>query len=289
MSERLESMWNPYEFHYSIWNPCGTVVEYISWFHMESRWKFHMEWWNPHGIHIIPSGFHMGWNNQNGWDFTQNIFHMEWVESIWNDMDSTWNPCGMWGEGKDLVVFNIYRISSPMYGNLVLTRMHHLNYNCHLHSMGVVGHLTTCTLLNHVSIRDILLCGASSSSLFTWDGSYLIQISSVYRDINHWMVTLPYDLHDNTHEGKFSKDSVAVVISRTCRNPEDIVVHGLLNNKESESTREPSGGKNIENFITKTWWQNTTMIWTGYLIIRSNQTWSFRLWYRPLVVSQFHR
>ena len=27
---------------------------------------------------------------------------MEWVESIWNDMDSTWNPCGMWGQGKDL-------------------------------------------------------------------------------------------------------------------------------------------------------------------------------------------
>jgi hypothetical protein len=28
---------------------------------------------------------------------------MEWVESTWNDMDSTWIPCGMWGEGKDLV------------------------------------------------------------------------------------------------------------------------------------------------------------------------------------------
>ena len=27
---------------------------------------------------------------------------MEWVESVWNDMDSTWIPCGMWGEGKDL-------------------------------------------------------------------------------------------------------------------------------------------------------------------------------------------
>jgi len=34
-------------------------------------------------------------NHQNGWGFTQNIFHMEWVESLWNDMDSTWIPCGI--------------------------------------------------------------------------------------------------------------------------------------------------------------------------------------------------
>jgi len=61
-----------------------------------------MEWWNPCGIHSIPCGIWVEWNHQNGWDITQNIFHVEWVESIWNDMDSIWIPCGMWGESKDL-------------------------------------------------------------------------------------------------------------------------------------------------------------------------------------------
>ena len=67
----------------------------ISFFHVDSRWKFHMEWWNPHG-------FQVGWNGWNGCDPSQNIFHMEWVESIWNDMESIWIPCGIWGESKDL-------------------------------------------------------------------------------------------------------------------------------------------------------------------------------------------
>ena len=46
----------------------------------------------------------MEWSHQNGWDITQNIFHVEWVESTWNDMDSIWIPCGMWGESKDLKI-----------------------------------------------------------------------------------------------------------------------------------------------------------------------------------------
>ena len=61
-----------------------------------------MEWWNPCGIHSIPYGIWVEWNHQNGWDITQNIFQVEWVESTWNDMDSIWIPCGMWGESKDL-------------------------------------------------------------------------------------------------------------------------------------------------------------------------------------------
>jgi len=66
----------------SIWND-GIHMDSIS-FHIDSRWKF------------------VEWNDQNGWDTSQNIFHMEWVESIWNDMDSTWIPHGIWGESKDL-------------------------------------------------------------------------------------------------------------------------------------------------------------------------------------------
>ena len=69
---------------------------------MDSRASFHMEWWNPCGIHSIPYGIWVEWNHQNDWDITQNIFHVEWVESTWNDMDSIWIPCGMWGESKDL-------------------------------------------------------------------------------------------------------------------------------------------------------------------------------------------
>jgi len=72
---------------------------------MESRW-------NSSGIYvivpggfqsIIPYGIWVEWNHQNGWDITQNIFHVEWVESTWNDMDSIWIPCGIWGKSKDLV------------------------------------------------------------------------------------------------------------------------------------------------------------------------------------------
>jgi len=51
---QVESTWNPHGIYLSTWNPheihmemgrnsCGT-------FHMDSKWKFHMEWWNPHGI-----------------------------------------------------------------------------------------------------------------------------------------------------------------------------------------------------------------------------------------------
>jgi len=69
-----------------------------------------MEWWNLCGIHSIPCGIWVEWNHQNGWDITQNIFHVEWVESTWNDMDSIWIPCGMWGESKDLL--------EPIYLNI---------------------------------------------------------------------------------------------------------------------------------------------------------------------------
>ena len=100
-------------------NPCGFLVDSI-WnvelggIHMESRWNgceiyiivpdgFQMVIpWNIHGIHMEWYGFQVEWNHQNGWNLTQNIFHMEWVESTWNDIDSTWIQCGMWGEGKDL-------------------------------------------------------------------------------------------------------------------------------------------------------------------------------------------
>jgi len=64
----------------STWNPGGTVVESIA---------FHVEY---------------GWNGitKMAGIITQNIFYVEWVESTWNDMDSIWIPCGMWGESKDL-------------------------------------------------------------------------------------------------------------------------------------------------------------------------------------------
>ena len=44
----------------------------------------------------------MEWNYQIEWNHSQNIFHMECTESMWNDMESTWNPHGIRGEGKDL-------------------------------------------------------------------------------------------------------------------------------------------------------------------------------------------
>ena len=56
----------------------------------------------PYGMMESTQKFYMEWDIKNGWDLSQKIFHMEQVESIWNDMESTWNPCGMWGEGKDL-------------------------------------------------------------------------------------------------------------------------------------------------------------------------------------------
>jgi hypothetical protein len=102
---------------YILWScdsiiPCGMVVESISWFHVDSRWKFHMEWWNPHGIHDIPHGFQVEWNHKNGWDLSQNIFHMEWVEWHGFHMDSTWIPHGIWGHSKDLTISFIFSNSS---------------------------------------------------------------------------------------------------------------------------------------------------------------------------------
>jgi hypothetical protein len=46
----MESTWNkmdsiiplPFQME-SIWNPSGMVMEFKSWFHVDSRWKFHME------------------------------------------------------------------------------------------------------------------------------------------------------------------------------------------------------------------------------------------------------
>ena len=73
----------------SMWIPYGISI-----------WKH--KWNLNYGSMWIPYGIQMEWNHQNGWDTSQNIFHMEWVESIWNDMDSTWIPRGIWGESKDL-------------------------------------------------------------------------------------------------------------------------------------------------------------------------------------------
>ena len=91
----MESMWNP-------WNGGGIHIIIPHSFHVDSTWTFHgmvMEYdhsrWNPSGIRVE-------WNHQNEWDPSQNIFHMEWMESTWNYMESTWIPCGIWGQGKDL-------------------------------------------------------------------------------------------------------------------------------------------------------------------------------------------
>ena len=85
----MEFMWKiPYGFQVDI--PYGMV---------ESMWNL-----------AISCGIWVEWNHQNGCDSSQNIFHMEWVESIWNDMDSTWIPCGMWGQGKDLEDVEVSRV-----------------------------------------------------------------------------------------------------------------------------------------------------------------------------------
>jgi hypothetical protein len=52
---QVESPWNPHGIHMESIFPHGIHIE-IGWnscgrFHMDSKWKFHMEWWNPHGIH----------------------------------------------------------------------------------------------------------------------------------------------------------------------------------------------------------------------------------------------
>jgi hypothetical protein len=95
---QMESRWIPsgmvMEFnHGSMWIPDGNSI------------------WND-GFHDIPYGFQVEWNHQNGWDTSQKIFHMEWVESIWNVMDSTWIPRGIWGESKDLVLCHMILSSS---------------------------------------------------------------------------------------------------------------------------------------------------------------------------------
>ena len=112
IQNNMESMWNNVE---SMWNNVESM-----WNNVESIWN-NME--SMEGIVMdsmfIPSGFQrdIPWNIQIPWSF-----HMEWIwkhtpkwlgpqpnNSIWNrwnphgnDMDSTWNPPGMWGHSKDL-------------------------------------------------------------------------------------------------------------------------------------------------------------------------------------------
>jgi hypothetical protein len=86
----MESIWNP-------WNTCGI-------FHVNSMWIFH----GFHGFQVDST--HSMWNMHGTktpiWvGFHPKHIPYEWVESIWNDMDSIWIPCGMWGQGKDLPFF----------------------------------------------------------------------------------------------------------------------------------------------------------------------------------------
>jgi hypothetical protein len=83
-----DSTWNPHGMHHSRWNPYGIHME-MGWnscgrFHMDSKWTFHMEWWNPCGI--WPFHVEYGWNG---------ITKMGGIPaktySIWNG----WNPSGM--------------------------------------------------------------------------------------------------------------------------------------------------------------------------------------------------
>ena len=96
--------------HGSMWIPDGNSI------------------WND-GFHDIPYGFQVEWIHQNGWDTSQNIFHMEWVESIWNVMDSTWIPCGIWGESKDLDNVNLLHAGLHL-GNDIAHILDKLELDC---------------------------------------------------------------------------------------------------------------------------------------------------------------
>jgi hypothetical protein len=94
----LESRWNPHGIHMedSTWNPCGNSI-WNGGIHMESTWNPPHSMWNiggrksPKLVRSQPKHIPCGMGR----------FH---VEQHGFHIDSTWIPCGIGGQGKDLYI-----------------------------------------------------------------------------------------------------------------------------------------------------------------------------------------
>jgi hypothetical protein len=101
---------------------------------------------------------------------------MEWMESTWNDMDSTWIPCGMWGEGKDLTEMLGGSLERKEKARRLITQ----TVNCLTAKMEIGGPMASLYLLGNPDyytshefvpvywknyVREILKCWRSEEDL----------------------------------------------------------------------------------------------------------------------------
>ena len=160
----------------STWNPHGNRMEFM--------WKFHVEGWNSYGIHK-ESTWNIGGKKSPKWVRSQpkhipcgmGRFH---VEQHGFHMDSTWIPCGIGGQGKDLdprprsppcsIDFETQRFHKCVYVQTSVDSLVHLHDNI----IDQYCHLATKKLGVSVRVGQTKSLSAVRSSI------YLSQLISIF-------------------------------------------------------------------------------------------------------------
>jgi hypothetical protein len=142
----MEWWWNPH--HHSTLIPCG--------FHMDIPYGM-MEWgWNM----TIPGGFHMEykWNGMTKMSGIPAKTYSIW--NGWNPPGITWIPCGIWGQGKDLLIPTLATQPNNLSNLQCLVQ--------HLATLGIIRTLSYCKsshglkyfkkALELFRVKSLLLC-----------------------------------------------------------------------------------------------------------------------------------